>query len=322
MAQEQRKSFFGEEPQPLPNTAYVTLTEAVTWIVTRDCRSDDYLAEKNFALWGNTAGPQWLLPHLELLKKGETWRFQPDVIEAEVRLTLRDFEEAKRWLEVQGCDAETSYDSVGEALRETSSLAARFDECHQLIYESAVTQEIELVGFRRDYDTGQLADDFEPINFTFFLRPLRNSMGDGWHSRSELSSPSYPFNRMLGDIFGRVDARPIYESVMIRRDDALEVQKRFAEAQGEAGHRQIAAGSVQQPSRKGFSQGRLDRWYKEERVGKFDPTSGGTSKTDDLELARQKFGDGVTRDAIRKTRQRHAPAEWKRPGRRPNSREI
>ena len=322
MAQEQRKRFFGEEPQPLPNIAYVTLTEAVTWIVTSDCRSDDYLAEKNFALWGNTAGPQWLLPHLELLKKGETWRFQPDVIEAEVRLTLRDFEEAKRWFEVQGCDAETSYNRVEEALRETSSLAARFDECHQLIYESAATQEIELVGFRRDYDTGQLADDFEPIKFTFFLRPLRNSMGDGWHSRSELSSPSYPFNRMLGDIFGRVDARPVYENVMIRRDDVLEIKTRFGEARGEAGHRQIADGSVQQPSRKGFSQGRLDRWFKEERVGKFDPICGGTSKADDLKLARQKFGDGVPRDAVRKARRKHAPAEWKRSGRRPNSSEI
>ncbi len=41
-----------------------------------------------------------------------------------------------------------------------------------------------------------------------------------------------------------------YEKMMIRRDDVLEVQKRFAELQGEAGYRQIAVGSVQQPSRK------------------------------------------------------------------------
>jgi hypothetical protein len=321
MAQEQRKSFFGEEPQLLPNTAYVTLTEAVTWIVTRDCRGDDYLAEKNFALWGNTAGPQWLLPHLELLKKGETWRFQPDVIEAEVRLTSRDFEEAKRWLEVQGCDAGTSYNRVEETLRETSSLAASFAECHKLIYESAATQEIELVGFRRDYDTRQLADDFEPIKFTFFLRPLRNSMGDGWHSRSELSSPSYPFNRMLGDILGRVDTRPVYENVMIRRDDVLEIRKRFVNVRRAAGDLQIAEGRVQQPLRKGFSQGRLNRWYKEERVGKFDP-SDGTSKTDDLKLARQRFGDGVPRDAVRNARRKHAPAEWKRSGRPSKSGEI
>src|SRR5680860_644646 len=322
MAQEQRKRFFGEEPQPLPNIAYVTLTEAVTWIVTSDCRSDDYLAEKNFALWGNTAGPQWLLRHLELLKKGETWRFQPDVIEAKVRLTLRDFEEAKRWFEVQGCDAETSYNRVEEALRETSSLAARFDECHQLIYESAATQEIELVGFRRDYDTGQLADDFEPIKFTFFLRPLRNSMGDGWHSRSELSSPSYPFNRMLGDILGRVDARPVYERVMIRRDDARKLKMRFAEGQEGSADWKIGEGNGQYPSKRGFSQVRVNRWYKEERVGKFDPTSGGTSEADDLKAARQKFGNGVTREAIRKARRNHAPGEWKRPGMRSDSRGI
>jgi len=298
MAQVHSKSLFREKPQQLPNTTYVTLTQAVTWIVTADCRDDDYIAEKNFDLWWNAAGPQWLLNHLEVLKQGGVWGFGPEISEAEIKRTLRDFEEAKRWLAVQGCDAKTSYQRVKDAFCDSSSLAAEFDTCHKLIFEMAATQEIELVGMRRDYDTGQLADDYEPIRFTFFLRPLRNSMGAGFHERSELSSPGYPFNRMLADILGRVDARPVYENVMIQRDDVLEIQKRFAEARGEAGHRQIADGSVQQPSRKGFSQGRLDRWYKEERVGKFDPISGGTSKTDDLKLARQKFGDGVTRDAV------------------------
>jgi hypothetical protein len=322
MAHVHRKSHVGEKPQQLPNTSYVTLTEAVTWIVTGNCRDDDYIAQKNFELWWNAAGPQWLLNHIAVLKQGGEWRFQPEISEAEIKLTLRDFEEARRWLAVQGCDAETAYQRVKEAVDDLISLTAELDLCHELIFRAAATQEIELVGIRRDYDTGELADDYEPIRFTFFLRPLRNSMGAGVHERSELSSPIYPFNRMLEEVFGRVYARPVYEKVMIRRDDVLEVQKRFAESQGEAGYRQIAAGSVQQPSRKGFSQGRLDRWYKEERVGKFDPTSGGTSKTDDLKLARQKFGDGVTRDAVRKARRKHAPAEWKRSGRRANSREI
>lgn len=322
MAHVNSKRHFGEKPQQLPNTSYVTLTEAVTWIVTGDCRDDDYIAEKNFELWWNAAGPHWLLNHLEVLNQGGVWRFGPEISEAEIRLTLRDFEEARLWLANQGCDAETAYQRVEEAIRDLISLTAELDLCHKLIFETAATQEIELVGIRRDYDTGQLADDYEPIRFTFFLRPLRNSMGAGFHERSELSSPSYPFNRMLADIFGRVDARPVYKNVMIRRDDVLEIQKRFANAREDAGHRQIADGSVQQPSRRGFSQGRLDRWYKEERVGKFDPISGGTSKTDDLKLARQKFGDGVTRDAVRKARRKHAPAEWKRSGRRSNSREI
>ena len=68
-----------QEGQPLPDRPYVSLTEAVTWIVEGDSQDDDYFitregpaARLNRRRWDSMAGPAWLLPYLGLLCKEQT----------------------------------------------------------------------------------------------------------------------------------------------------------------------------------------------------------------------------------------------------------
>ncbi len=71
---------FEGKPQELPDVAYVSLTEAMTWIAFGDCRTDEYIAEierkeaeKNRREWLDAEGPGYLLLPLDQLRKGLPW---------------------------------------------------------------------------------------------------------------------------------------------------------------------------------------------------------------------------------------------------------
>jgi hypothetical protein len=70
------------------------------------------------------------------------------------------------------------------------------------------------------------------------------------------------------------------------------------------------------PHRKGFSKKALEDWYKD-RVKTWPTSNRQPSEADDWAAAKQEVSAGITRDAIRKVRVKHAPAEWRAHGRRP-----
>jgi hypothetical protein len=90
--------------------------------------------------------------------------------------------------------------------------------------------------------------------------------------------------------------RSDYLEVLVRRDDAVMLAKRFGEGGGsERGN---------WTKLKRFSPGALSRWYRE-RVASWDPSQPSPSDEADLAAARE-FFPGVNREAVRAVRRQFA----------------
>lgn len=311
------KGIFENERRELPGKPYVTLTEALTWIVAGDCRSDNYLAEmwhqqgdQNQREWGSRYGPGSLLRHLELLTKGEEWQFDEAVGEEDRQSTLSQFEKAKDWLAANGADPAATYKRVKDRCDRDNTEAARFEACEEMIFNACAAREVELHGIRYDDATGKWDGVQAAIPYTYFLKPVFYRIGFrpegaswGYLAEADLT----PATRPEYDDIERDESRPAYRNVLIRRDHVVQLKKRFQDRRAESKSRQ-------------FSGILVERWYRD-RVRNWNPAEPLPTEDADLAAAQQEFV-GLTRDAFREIRRRMAPPEWLKQGprRRPNAR--
>ncbi len=241
-----KKGIYEENTRALPDKPYVTLTEAVTWIVDGDSRDDNYVAEMAVRhatqlrqQWGNFDGPAWLVPHLELLIQGREWQFPKNGGEFERDVTLRGFDRVKRWLARKQWTAREALDKVDFRLEEDRNYSLAYERCRELLWNACAAEEITLLGLERNRKTGEVTGEHKPIPFTFFLRPVFHWMGRGYHARGELSPAHVDDENKLETILNDQDSRPSYFEVLIRREDTLTLDKRFHQKEGSVneGHR-------------------------------------------------------------------------------------
>jgi hypothetical protein len=118
----------GNDRRHLPDRTYVSLTEAVTWLLYGECLDDDAIDQRRRERatgdreeWWDHNGPAWLKPHLELLAKGQRWQFTPDASQDNIEVTLRALAAAERWLAETGRDTEAAYARVCAELSKRES---------------------------------------------------------------------------------------------------------------------------------------------------------------------------------------------------------
>ena len=231
------------------------------------------------------------------------------------------FEEAKRWCETRGWDPETASQRVAEACREYETLNAEFAACDQVIIEALLRDEIEIFGCVRHPTTGVMDEMPRKIDREYFMLPVHHAKGKG-----ELSGIP-PASDVLLNAFIDRQPRPTYEKVMFERAQVPLIKSRYLEDGGSERH---SDGETARPrmvdlhtaSPRGFSNSKLERWYKDVRVPEWKACASmrTPSERDDLQAARQAVAKHVSRDAIRAVRKLYAPAEWKRRGARAKSR--
>ena len=100
------------EPHNISDEPFVRLTELVCKVVFGAPlmpghdgslrRSVQRVYQQRRAVWGGADHPAWLLPHLELIAAGKSWRFAKHVSADERRLTEERFTGARKWQEANG----------------------------------------------------------------------------------------------------------------------------------------------------------------------------------------------------------------------------
>ena len=229
-----------EECRPLPHKAYVSLTEAVTWIVESDSRDDDYLIAKGKQLgpqrrreWCSPLGePDWLLPHLDLMRQGREPAEEPDDND-NGEIWRGTFSGAKRWLEKSGLSAKEAYDFVAPIVEVRAAIEREYVRCYGRLIDLCSSAEIELLGIEykvRYPDTGLFTPTstgvHTPIPYTYFLLPIFHWRGAGYHGNGELRRPDPPCDS-IDDILKDIRAWPFYLEVRIKREDALKLREGF-----------------------------------------------------------------------------------------------
>lgn len=230
-------SIFGDDPQPLPDTAYVPLTQAITWIGYNDARDDDYFvdcmneeAKANFDKWHSIDGAEWLLPHLELLEQGKTWEDVPDVLDYDLARLSQQLSSIERWLEREGRDLKSTINEVVSEVRSKHEEAEPFHQAMDLIWNAAASKEVILQGLIIDTYSKTTEADYSSIPFRYFLRPVMYFWGNGPDGKGQLCPKPPDTDEELFDmVTTRPDERPNYINVLIRRDDVLRLEKRYRE---------------------------------------------------------------------------------------------
>jgi hypothetical protein len=92
------------------------------------------------------------------------------------RRLLCQFEEAKTWCEARGWDPETALKSVDEACCEYEALKAEFVRCDQLLIDTRLNDQIEIVGCARDPQTGVLNEMPHEIVREYFMLPVHHDV--------------------------------------------------------------------------------------------------------------------------------------------------
>ncbi len=309
------KGIFEDKRRELPDAPYVTLTEALTWIVASECRGDNYLAEmwqrqgdQNQRDWGSRYGPAWLLRHLELLANGEEWHFDESDAEEDRRNTLRQFDKAKHWLAANGTDPVVARERVRESCDRDNAENKKYEACEDMIVDACAGREIELQGIKYDRKTRECDGVHSTIPHTYFLRPLSFWIGRKSPEGGDLSPESRP---ELDDV-EPADARPSYRQVLIRRDDVLRLKNIFED-------RNKLPNRTPSRSRR-FSLTLVEKWF-QDRVRNWN--SAEPPPTEEADWVAAKQGSvGLSRDSFREIRRRLAPPGWLKrgPRRKRNSR--
>ena len=218
-----------EIPRPLPDTPFVTLTEAVTWIALDDCQTeDDFVAaaqreaNANRAAWWSAEGPEWLVWHLQLISANK----QPELdshSSMDAELVLKAFEAAKRWLEDSGLSAEDALERIDGWLEaQPEPMLPRLQRVQSKIWQACAAEEMALEGRRIDPEMGRIAGQHDTIPWRFFLRPVFHWLGRGYHGRGELSPDTT--DNSIEAILDKDDDRACYLEVLMRRQDVLRIK--------------------------------------------------------------------------------------------------
>jgi hypothetical protein len=223
----------------LPDRAYVSVTEAVTWIVDRNCRDDDIVtaqadeaSRKSKLLWWAHDGPGHLIPHLELMARGETWDLA-NLSENSCLLTQGAFDRAQQWLRKSGLTVETALAAAKEDMAARGQLTSRYDRCYRLLFDGCARKRYHLLGYLQTDANRRQHVEPQEITWKYFVPPLflRDAPSHG------TSSVVHTMGRDIHGEFGTLwpyvpsdkndDPRPTYHSVIMSRDDALELKRVF-----------------------------------------------------------------------------------------------
>ena len=227
-----------DNPHPLPDRTYPSLTEAITWILDGHSRNDAQIniergrAElQNDSRWGSYLGPGWLKPCLEhLLRSAELGRSADTSIDAD------ELEHAHRWLEKSGLHVEIAYTQVCAELDRLRCEVVRQGRLYALLFDGCAAERFQLKGILQQPNPHRIHIPYTPIPPDYFLRPAYHIMGRGYYGDGQVG-PDRTDTETFDSIFSeRVDAdrRPTYVRVLIRRVDALALCVDFEKADHEA----------------------------------------------------------------------------------------
>jgi hypothetical protein len=211
----------------LPDSSYVELTEAITWILNGCSRTDGQFNKeraqterKNRERWGKSEGPAWLKPCLERLSTGGM-----DVAEQDDSDPA-----ARRWLQRSGLTAAVAYDDVCAELDRQELAAVRQARLYSLLFKGAVDQRFMLLGLLQESNSKRPPVDFAPIPWQYFLRPAFHAAGKGYSGNGEIGPIPATGEEVLRSVFGDtadVDRRSTYLNVRISRGDAENLKAEF-----------------------------------------------------------------------------------------------
>jgi hypothetical protein len=306
---------------PLPRRAFLTLTEALTWIQDRDCRTDGQLRQEgkeSFALnrraWGTAGGPQALLPHLERLAEGRTWSFDDDddLMESERQNLLLGYVVSQRWLEENGLSAAEGLARVQKAIAEQQEHDRQFERLLELLRDQCAAGSIALLGIEKTRDGAHPAGRHETIPTHFFLRPIFAWMGFGYSDAGVLSPARLDEDDTIDAILRGEDRRSDYLKVQISREDTLQLDRLFHGLPSPPSN--VSPQIRQRQPSKRYSVVKIDAWY-QDRVANWPEDQRPPTVAQDWSDAKSLF-PGVSRDAIREARRRFAPESWTKKGAR------
>jgi hypothetical protein len=161
-----------------PDRPFVSLTEAVTWIVRGEPLTDDDIVREGLELkrkWANAEGrPHPLLVPLELMLSGAkrddyaqaTSESDPDILDRDRRLWAR----AEKWVSESGLDLAAAHSIVKEAVAEFDETAARYERCYSRLWQMHAEKR-DVVWVYANGSTGRM-----PL-------PLECIMSEPWHLR-------------------------------------------------------------------------------------------------------------------------------------------
>lgn len=233
---ENKKTIFEGASIPLPDTTYVSLTEAITWIAYNDARDDKFFADymnreaaKNFEAWRDVEGPEWLLPHLELLEDGMTWEDVPDRAGNDLARLIRQQNSIEGWLEKTGRDLKKTIEEVVALLETQYQEAEPFHQAMALIWQACAAEDVTLQGLQFDHKNDVTAGQHFSVPFRYFLRPVEYFWGNGPNRMKGLLCPRPPEteDELFKQLSSRPDDRPDFVEILIRRDHVMMLEKRF-----------------------------------------------------------------------------------------------
>ena len=348
--------------RPLPDQPYVNLTEAATWIVEGDCLDDDYLIRRERAAawlnrrrWHSMAGPAWLLPWLDLIRKGETPKDPFDFLNVnqgeKVRAKIargeilspdeqRTYDDAipsseklaaaKRWLDKTERDPKKAYEEVKADVARLNEIECGYERFYQILQKECSAGRIVLLGI--EYHKGEcVSGKHVEVPHDFFLRAFDHWRGGGPSHKGEFGPAilcAIGGTNVLverEDILNGNDKRSTFAEVLLRRDDVLELKPLY-DGSGNSDGADSNRPRANLPVRGQALLSNVREWYREDWVKegshaewlkrKGRPSGTTPSEKDDLDAARETCGRGVSRDMIRRLRKEFAPQEWTLSGRR------
>jgi hypothetical protein len=217
-----------EERQSPPDKVWLSLTQAVTWVVENNCRDDAYLLAQSKQLepslrrkWGSPE-PDWLLPHLDHLRRGLTPDITgQDAADTNTNISKATFADAQRWLALRGSTADDAYKEVASIVQTRKAIELGYAVFYELLRDQCSAGRIVLLGIERHKSV--LAGRHAPIPSDFFLRPIFH-----WRGTQEPMLSPNASGASLDAIFAHHDSRADYLDVRIRREDVEKLKRLFS----------------------------------------------------------------------------------------------
>jgi len=227
-----------DNPCPLPDRTYPSLTEAITWILDGHSRSDAQIniergrtELQNHSRWGSYLGPAWLKPCLERLRSAELVQSDDPAIDGE----QLELSHARRWLEKSGLLVDAAYAQVCAELDRLGCEVRRQGRLYALLFNGCAAERFQLKGILQQPNPHRIHIPHRVIPSEYFLRPAYHIMGMGYYGDGQVG-PDLTATESFNALFShRVDAdrRPAYVSVFIRRTDVLALRVDFDKADHE-----------------------------------------------------------------------------------------
>ena len=225
---------------PLPDEAWVQLTQGLTWILTGRARTDEEIQKEraiSAKTWWSEAGPGWLKPCLEHIRSARNplLAIEADRVLPLVPLAaddvLRRVPEAERWLERSGYDLDAAYAQVCTEMERLALLhGARRERLYRILWNACALRRFELQGIPQQANPHRLNIPHDTIPVSYYIRgSLLHTMGSGYHGHGELG-PIMTSEEVFLKLFSYgvdPDRRPTYLCVRIKGADVLALKAEF-----------------------------------------------------------------------------------------------